>query len=185
MRSPFPGNRIPTNRVAPIAGVMKSVSAQPNLPGNPWLEPTFQTYYPLTGDNDTYTFKGDHVFSEKDNISARYTDAKRPFKRLGGRYGFPPPGATNTGGTGLQDTTIRSAFARWNHVFSPTLFNEFQASANRSKNHTGTLADTTNWADKLGLPESVRNHGLAYHLHGQPVSLLRLLGLPTTPRIRI
>ncbi|MCW5977079.1 MAG: TonB-dependent receptor [Bryobacteraceae bacterium] len=151
-RTPFAGNRIPSSRIAPIAATMKSVSAAPNAPGNPWLEPNFQTYYPRVADINTYTFKGDHVFSEKDNLSARYTDSHRPFALYGGRYGYPPPGSTNAGGTGAQDTTIRSAFARWNHVFSPTLLNEFQASANRAKNHTGTLADSTNWADQLGFP---------------------------------
>ncbi len=151
-RTPFDGNRIPANRIAPIAATMKSISAAPNIPGNPWLEPTFQTYYPVTADITTYTLKGDHVFSERDNLSARYTDSHRPFARYGGRYGYPIPGSTNAGGTGAQDTTIRSAMARWNHVFSPTLLNEFQASANRAKNHTGTLADSTPWADTLGFP---------------------------------
>jgi hypothetical protein len=154
-RTPFPGNRIPSSRIAPIAGVMKSVSALPagpNAGGNPWLEANFETYYPQTLDLNTYTLKGDHVFSEKDNLSGRYTEARRPFKLFGGRYGYPPPGSSNAGGTGRQDTTLRSVFARWNHVFSPTLLNEFQASANRSVNSSGTLADDTNWADKLGFP---------------------------------
>jgi len=42
--------------------------------------------------------------------------------------------------------------ARWNHNFSPTLLNELQLSGDRSGNHGGTLADTTNWATKLGFP---------------------------------
>ncbi len=154
-RGPFPGNRIPSSRIAPIAATMKGVSALPagpNAGGNPWLEPNFEAYYPLTLDLNTFTLKGDHVFSERDNLSGRYTEARRPYRLYGGRYGYPPPGSSDAGGTGRQDTTLRSAFARWNHVFSPTLLNEFQASANRSTNSTGTLADDTNWADKLGFP---------------------------------
>jgi len=154
-RTPFPGNRVPSSRIAPIAATMKSVSALPagpNASGNPWLEPNFEAYYPQTLDLNTFTVKGDHVFSERDNLSGRYTEARRPYRLYGGRYGYPPPGSSDAGGTGRQDTTLRSAFARWNHVFSPTLLNEFQASANRSTNSTGTLADDTNWADKLGFP---------------------------------
>lgn len=154
-RQPFPGNRIPSNRIAPIAATMKGVSASPGGPtagANPWLEPNFAAYYPVTSDVNTYTGKIDHVFSEKDNLSGRFTQSKQPRRTFGGRYGYPPPGSTDAGGTGRQDSKVYSIFTRWNHVFTPTLLNEFQASSNRSTNSSGTLADDTNWADKLGLP---------------------------------
>jgi hypothetical protein len=154
-RQQFPNNIIPTARIAPIAATMKSVSAAPagpNAAGNPWLEQNFETYYPQTLDMNTYTIKGDHVFSENDNISGRFTNVERPFRRFGGQYGYPPPGSTDAGGTGRQDYRLWSAFARWNHVFTPTLFNEFQGSANRATNGSGTLADDTDWANKLGFP---------------------------------
>lgn len=154
-RLPFNGNRIPSNMIHPFASVMKSVSAAPagpNAGGNAWIEANFETYYPVTLDITTYTVKGDHVFSEKDNLSGRFTHGTRPRKVYGGQYGYPPPGMSNAGGTGRSDTTIYSAFSRWNHVFTPTFLNEFQASANRNANSSGTLADSTNWADKLGLP---------------------------------
>lgn len=155
LRTPFAGNQIPQARLHPIGKTMQSVSAAPGGPnagGNPWLEANFEAYYPNTVDIHSYTFKGDHVFSEKDNISGRYTGGKRAFKLFGGRYGYPPVGSTNAGGTGRSDTPIYSAFARWNHVFSPALLNEFQASFNRNNNGSGTLADDTPWANNLGLP---------------------------------
>ena len=45
-----------------------------------------------------------------------------------------------------------SSYVRWNHVFSPTFLNDLQLSGHRSRNHGGTLGDSTNWANKLGLP---------------------------------
>ena len=154
-RTPFAGNRIPQSRIAPIAATMRSVSASPIGPSageNPWTSANFAAYYPVTLDVATYTGKVDHVFSEKDNLSGRYTYSKRPRRVYGGQYGFPPPGSTDAGGTGRQDSAVYSAVARWNHVFSPGLLNEFQASANRSTNSSGTLGDGTNWANKLGFP---------------------------------
>ncbi|MGH9630531.1 MAG: TonB-dependent receptor domain-containing protein, partial [Bryobacteraceae bacterium] len=152
-RQPFTGNIIPQNRISQFASVMRGVSAAPagpNAAGNPWIESNFETFYPRTRDSNTFTIKGDHVFSEKDNLSGRLTRSWAKGATYGGVYGFPPPGSDNAGGTSLQDTKIYNIFARWNHVFTPTFLNEFQASVDRSANHAGTLADNTEWATQLG-----------------------------------
>jgi len=152
-RVPFTGNRIPSSLIRPIAATMKSVSAGPTNPAaNPWIEPNFEAYYPVTQDVNTYTAKGDHIFSERDNVSGRYTQSTSPRRTFGGQYGFPPPGSTDAGGTGRGDSKVYSIFGRWNRVFRPNLLNEFQASGHRATNSSGTLADGTNWADKLGFP---------------------------------
>jgi hypothetical protein len=154
-RQPFPGNIIPKELISPFASVMKSVSALPagpNAAGNPWVESNFEAYYPRRNNSQTLTLKGDHVFSEKDTLSGRFTRSWADASTFGGVYGYPPPGSTNAGGTSAQDTNIYSIFARWNHVFTPVFLNEFQASSDRSRNHAGTLADQTNWGSQLGLP---------------------------------
>jgi hypothetical protein len=161
-RLPFAGNRIPSARIHSFAKTLQAVSAAPagpNAGGNPWIEANFEAYYPRILDITTYTLKGDHVFSENDNLSGRFTHGKRPYKLFGGQYGYPPPGTTDAGGTGRSDTTIYSAFTRWNHVFTPTFLNEMQASVNRNTNSAGTLADDTNWADKLGVPNPFGENG--------------------------
>jgi hypothetical protein len=154
-RTPFPNNIIPKDRISAFARTMQSVSPVPqgtNTAGNPWLEPNFTAYYPRTENINTQTYKGDHVFSENDNLSGRYTKSVRAQKQFGARYGYPKIGSTDAGGTGRQDANVHSIFARWNHVVNPRLINEFQASAHRSSNSSGTLADSTNWANNLGLP---------------------------------
>jgi outer membrane receptor protein involved in Fe transport len=151
-RTPFPNNKIPSNLISPFAQTMHSISPQPTTSGNPWIEPNFQTYYPDQNDTDTMTIKGDHVFSPKDNISGRFTKSERTSKVFGGVFGFPKPGCNNCGGSSLQHPLVYSTIARWNHVFSPTFLNEFQASNHRSPKDSGTLGNNVAWADKLGLP---------------------------------
>jgi hypothetical protein len=151
-RTPFPNNIIPSDRISAFAKTMQSVSPLPNLPGNPWTDYNFATFYPQTTDQHTFTIKGDHIFSEKDNISGRYTQSPYSFKQAGGRYGVPPPSCTDCGGSARSDYAVYSTFARWNHVFTPTLLNEVQLSGHRSTADYGALSDHVNWADKLGLP---------------------------------
>lgn len=151
-RTAFPGNRIPKQLIAPFAQTMHGITADPNLPGNPWLQENFQTYYPDQLDVDTMTIKGDHVFSEHDNVSGRFTRSERTSKVFGGVFGYPKPGTTDSGGSSLNYAKVYSTLARWNHVFSPTLLNELQASNHRAPKSSGTLGNDVAWANKLGLP---------------------------------
>jgi len=155
-RTPFAGNLIPADRISQFAKLMQTLVSPlptgPNAGDNPWLGPNFQTYYASPDDRHTYTIKGDQVFSEKDTLSARFTAAIDANSLAGGRYGYPPLSCKDCGGSGRQNASVYSTFARWNHVFTPTFLNEFQASAHRSNNSSGTLGDNTNWANKLGLP---------------------------------
>jgi hypothetical protein len=154
IRTPFQNNVIPTSRLSPYAKIFQGVSPTPNtnLTGNPWTDLNFQAYYPITQDQHSLTIKIDHNFSEKDSISGRFTNSPFSGAQYGGKYGFPPPGCTNCGGTARQDYGVYSDYLRWNHVFSPTFLNELQLSNHRSTANYGTLGDSTKWADKLGLP---------------------------------
>ncbi len=152
-RTPFVGNKIQGSRIAPITGVMRSITPHPtDTSVNPYLTPNYKVYYPSTQDTNTQTMKYDEVFSEKDNLSVRYTHSNQNIVQAGGRYGFPPLGCSNCYGTRLTKAGLTSGVIREVHVFKPTFLNEFTASVNRSPNHQGGLSDGTDWADKLGLP---------------------------------
>lgn len=153
-RLPFPNNTIPASRISQYAGIFQSVTPTPNIPGNlnPWVDQNFQTYYPVPNNQHTWTIKIDHNISDKDRLMGRITLAPNWNATYGGVYGYPPIGCTNCGGTTEQDIKTYSENIRWNHVFSPTLLNELQLASFRSATHYGTLADSTNWATKLGLP---------------------------------
>jgi hypothetical protein len=152
-RSPFPGNIIPGSRIAAISKTMAGVTPTPTIPtANPWVTPNFQVNYPIKQDYNSQTVKIDAVASAKDNLSGRWTRSNQQNTTTGGRFGFPPLGCSNCGGTGLSTYGLSSVVAREVHIVRPNLVNEFQASVNRSPNHQGQLSDGTNWADKLGLP---------------------------------
>ncbi|MCX6622168.1 MAG: TonB-dependent receptor, partial [Acidobacteria bacterium] len=152
-RTAFPNNKIPASQIKPVAATMKSISALPNIASaNPWTDINYKAYYPIPLNIQTFTAKIDEVISEKDNVSGRITRSIRDRTVTGGQYGYPPVGTKDAGGTGRSQSNMTSAFARWNHVFTPTFLNEFQASAHRSNNSSGTLGDNTNWANKLGFP---------------------------------
>ncbi|HKW97657.1 MAG TPA: carboxypeptidase-like regulatory domain-containing protein [Bryobacteraceae bacterium] len=154
VRQPFPGNKIPQNYISQYAAIFQSVTPIPNIAGNlnPWVNQNFQYYYPVPNNQHTWTIKIDHNFSEKDMISGRISLAPNFNATYGGKYGYPPPGCTNCGGSGEQDIKFYSENIHWNHVFKPTLMNELQLSGFRTATHYGTLGDSTNWANKLGLP---------------------------------
>jgi hypothetical protein len=152
-RTPFVGNQLPADRITQFSKTMHSVTPEPTNPNvNPWVTPNFTVYYPLTQDYHTQSAKFDEVLSSKDNLSVRWTDSNQNNVTSGGRFGYPPLGCSNCGGTGLSTYGLTSGVVREVHVFKPTLLNEFQVSVNRAPNHQGELSDSTNWADKLGLP---------------------------------
>ncbi|MDQ6664050.1 MAG: hypothetical protein M3Z23_06625, partial [Acidobacteriota bacterium] len=102
---------------------------------------------------------GDHRFSTNDSMSGRFTRSHYNFSQVGGKYGSPVDGLSNGFGTGLNDSLVYTGTLTETHVFTPTLLNEFLVAVNRNPNHQGTLADFTNWSQKLGLPNPFGSNG--------------------------
>ena len=152
VRQQFPGDIIPQNRLNPFFKVMQSITHAPTSAVNPFQGPNLDVFYPLKTDTSSYTAKGDHRFSDKDNLSVRLTRSLFNRAQVGGRYGSPVETLTDGFGTGLNATTVFTGTITETHVFAPNFLNEFLIAANRNPNHQGTLADSTNWSQKLGLP---------------------------------
>jgi hypothetical protein len=152
LRQMFPNLVIPQTRITEYGKSMRALTPDPTNSVNPFEGANFQYFYPRTNDTNQFTIKGDHVLTERDNLSGRFTRATNSNILEGGRFGFPPPGCEDCGGSGLSDATVYNSMARWTHTFSPTLISEFQASNHRSVKASGTLGNDTPWADQLGLP---------------------------------
>lgn len=153
VRTPFPGNVIPSGRISSFSQTMHSATPAPtDTSANPWITPNFKVYYPRTQDFDSQTAKVDAVLTSKDNLTGRWTYSNQQNVTQGGRFGYPPVGCTDCGGSGYSTFSLTSGIVRETHVFTPGLLNEFQIAVNRSPNHQGQLSDSTNWADQLGLP---------------------------------
>ncbi len=150
--SPTPTRLIPQNQLNDYGKRMHALTPDPTNSVNPFEGPNFQNYYPATNDTNQFTIKGDHVLTERDNLTGRFTRSSNSNILQGGRYGFPPPGCDNCGGSGLSDAKVFNSMFRWTHTFSPTLISETELSNHRSVKDSGTLGNDTPWADMLGLP---------------------------------
>lgn len=152
VRQLFPNQVIPQTRLSEYGKKMRALTPTPTNGVNPFEGPNFQYFYPNINNVNQFTVKGDHIFSDKDNFSGRFTRSDRRSELQGGRFGYPPPGCTDCGGSGLSDTKVYNSMARWTRTFSPTLISELQVSNHRSRNSSGTLGNDVPWADQLGLP---------------------------------
>jgi hypothetical protein len=75
-RAPFPGNIIPASRISPVAAKVLAFPyyAAPNTPGQRFTNNfNFARNASTGGDNDQFSIRGDHQFSDKQRILARYT----------------------------------------------------------------------------------------------------------------
>ena len=77
VRSPFPNNVIPANRISQTAKTFQTVTPTPNIAGNlnPWTDQNFQAFYSVPSDQYSWTIKIDQTFSPKDSISGRFTSS--------------------------------------------------------------------------------------------------------------
>jgi Carboxypeptidase regulatory-like domain/TonB dependent receptor-like, beta-barrel len=155
-RAVFAGNQIPTSMLnSQLTNAFKSVTPLPSGPNastNPWTSNNYQAYYPQSTKTNSITGRFDEVFSDKDNLSVRYTQSSSSYFQTGGHYGYPPPGVTDGPGTSAQNAKDYNITAHYTHVFTPSLLNDLQLGAHRSPNHQGTGSDNVNWDSKLGLP---------------------------------
>ena len=123
-RTPFPGNKIPSNRIDPIGNNIMQIFPLPNLSG---FANNFR-FNPLTVQTqDQYDGRLDHTFSEKDSMFARYTWG-------GAEVTFPKAlpvvnnGVLNplsfAGSNRLNHAPSTQATLQEIHSFSPALVNQ-------------------------------------------------------------
>jgi Carboxypeptidase regulatory-like domain/TonB dependent receptor len=126
----FPDNRIPDDRIHPTARAALALWAKPNF-GPPSLTANnLLVTHPNEVDDDQYTAKVDHQFSEKDRINVRYTRSKRTeFVAATGAFTVTPllPGFEN-----INPPVNEVAAINHTHIFTPNLLGEFRFSFTRS-----------------------------------------------------
>jgi hypothetical protein len=113
--APFSGNSIPQSRLNPVTVNLQN--ALYPLPNKPGTGTNLVENVPLPEDVDRTSFRLDHSFSEKDQISGSF---------MAGLLGPNPSiGATSKFGgmAGIGEHNYNQSIA-WNHVFSPTLIAE-------------------------------------------------------------
>jgi Carboxypeptidase regulatory-like domain len=126
----FPGNRIPESRFSPTAKVALGLWARPNLGPPSQIANNLLVTRPVAIDDDQFTAKVDHQFSEKDRLNVRYSRSERTeFISATGAFIQTPllPGFEN-----INPPVNEVAAVNYTHVFSPRLLSEFRFSFTRS-----------------------------------------------------
>ena len=150
-RQAFPGNIIPTDRLNPLGKVLSSITARPSNDTNPYLGSNYIHFYPDRTKSANLTLKADQHFGDKDSLSVRYTRGTRNHTTEGGVFANPARAADGAG-TSRSDDTIQDVAVTYNRVVTNNFLNELLVGVHRSFHDQGTLADFTDWAGQLGLP---------------------------------
>ncbi|MFB3922031.1 MAG: TonB-dependent receptor [Terriglobia bacterium] len=144
-------NVICPDRISQTAKALAAITARPNIDENPYLGPNFVKFYPDRTKLWNLTIKGDHHFSDKDSLSVRWTRSKTNAAVEGGVFGDPVDASAGVG-TSRSDAIVHNVAVNYNRTLSATLLNELLVGVHRSFKSSGTLADFTDWAGNLGLP---------------------------------
>ncbi|MBL8241228.1 MAG: TonB-dependent receptor [Bryobacterales bacterium] len=120
----FPGNIIPASRIAPsIAKTLELLYPRQNFAGDSVASPNLRLQLPAINENNQYDIRGDHTFSEKQNVFVRYSDKSV--------VGTGPLSLPTLGDT-RNKTGSRSMTAAYNFIIKANLVNEFRTGfANR------------------------------------------------------
>ena len=158
-RQPFPDNKIPADRMSPVAVTMlQQYTPQPNMmmgmgsgmtmmgqptvvgsgnDANNYLDVRNEIHY-----TDQGTIRIDHQFNSSNTAFARYS--------AGDEHGFMPE---NLPGFGyLHDNLSQQGMGSYSHVFTPTLLNVATVAVSRlSMNHTTESANKNDITGQLGI----------------------------------
>ncbi len=151
VRDPFTGNKIPTNRLDPVALKINEFYPLPNrTPTDRFTNANnFQNVASEVRNMRQYTIKGDHRFSDKNSMFARYSYFLHETDNGGSVYPNPVVSkrddALENKNFVLSDT----------HTFAPTLLNELRLGVTRGYFPFVVRSFGGGWPGKLGLPSTV------------------------------
>jgi hypothetical protein len=146
IRDLFPGNRIPSSGLDPVAlNIMKFYPAPNRPPDNLSGANNFRGNYVTLLHRDNILGKVDHNFRSKDKFSARYM--------------FNSDNMTNTSvfPTAAADTlndALRHQnyfYGSWTRIIGPSLINEFRYTYSNRINHASSPSVGGDWPSKLGI----------------------------------
>ncbi len=151
LRQPFKGNIIPPGRISQIAKTLAALTERPTNNNNPFLAPNDIRLYSTAQPENKFTARVDQRISDKDNLSVRWTRDTSASTQAGGVFGNPVNVSAGFG-TSRQNSSVSNIAVNYTRNISTTLLNELVVGVLRTPTSSGTLADFTNWGDKLGLP---------------------------------
>jgi len=159
--SAFPGNKIPTSRIDPVATNILSYLSylKPNVNPGAGYAPWTNNYQNLQTEHDLWrngAVKIDYSPSTKNMFSFRYSNQSRSIFANWG-VGAPNSDPANGNGQGYAPSA-QTYVAQWTHVFSPNLLLNIGASAmNFDNNQLEGSILAYNATQKLGFASAFYN----------------------------
>jgi hypothetical protein len=150
-RTPFAGNRVPLNRIDPIALKLQSFYPEPNVPGV-----TLNNYFASGGpilSRNYFDAKINLTVNEKQTIWGKYG---RMWAKSGGTPVFGIAGGPGLGGSdpGLGDTLIQVGTIGHTHVFGPHLILDGVFGYERQGQAVIPSDYGTNYGQQFGIPNT-------------------------------
>lgn len=146
VRDAFEGNRIPANRLDPVARALMQYYPLPNRPpDNVTGANNFRANYVQVLTRDNITAKVDHQLTEKDRLSVRYLYNS---DNSDNTSVFPEP-AVDTLSAALRHQNY--TYGSWTRVFTPNLINELRFTYADRINHALSNGLGGEWPETLGL----------------------------------
>jgi hypothetical protein len=152
---PFPGNRIPANRLDPTAQrILDFYYPQANVAPLASGLGRAQYFDNLETRRNRWDARVDHELSSKHSVFARVSDQRRDPGTSFEASGFP--------NLGVQDRRLSSTTATgsWNAILGGAVFNELRAGHNRDRGNRKSQYDASAVATQLGLQVPTTAAGL-------------------------
>ena len=146
VRTQFTGNRIPTNRLDPVALRLLEFYPLPNqAPSNATGANNFSANHQQLLTRDNFTAKVDHNFTDRDKINVRYlyNSDNLDFTSV-----FPNP-SSDTLAPALRHQNYY--YFGYTRVFTPTVINELRYTYSNRINHATSMGLGEPWPSRLGL----------------------------------
>jgi hypothetical protein len=171
IRTPFPNNIIPQNRINPVAdAVVNDIGiTDPTLPGMVRNIPRIATSSPFFN-LDIIGIKSDVNLTDKHRISGYYNDSYRQRNNNGEARYLPIPGLP-TASWQVQTTPGRMIRLALDSTFSPTILNRLSAGYNRFRNVNGNPPERIgiDWAGQIGIKNTDATYFPVFRFQGSEV----------------
>ncbi len=146
VRDAFPGNRIPSNRLDPVAlNLTKFYPVANRAPDNRSGANNFRANYVNILTRNNFLVKVDHNLGSKDKFSGRYLYNSDDTDNTSV---FPEPAADTA------SATVRHQqfwYGSWTRVITTSIINEFRVTYGNRVNHAYTHGVGGNWPSKIGI----------------------------------
>jgi hypothetical protein len=146
VRTQFPANTIPSNRIDPVGAALIPFYPNPNrAPDNITGANNYRTNYTQKLTRDAFLAKGDHSLTDKDRISLRYMynsdnlDYTTVMTDIAAENRVPA----------LRHQNF--FYGTYTRVFSPSIINEFRFNYGNRINWASSYGVGGGWPSKLGL----------------------------------